>query len=362
MFKHGVLITCLVWLALAVNGCTPATQPLPKVFKQWPRAKSPEEMGWGVSEDALPRLSIKETAAHPCEDAMWIFMARYAEITGDQALMGKVLGQFDTLFSSEGQALISREPLADHSVFGAVPMELYLHTRDPRYLAMGQAIADQQWAFPDADNLSGETRFSLEDMYTITLLQVQAYRATGESMYLDRAALHMVACLNRLQRPNGLFYHDPDFPYFFGRGNGWVAAGLTELLLQLPRSHPQYARVFEGYLTMMRSLLSYQDDDGLWHQLIDYKQSYKETSCTAMFTYAMAQGVKQGWLSEDEYGLAARNSWLALASRVDEDGLLEGVAIDTPPRDGLEYYLTRPKEKGNAYGQVAMLWCIVALL
>jgi unsaturated rhamnogalacturonyl hydrolase len=109
-------------------------------------------------------------------------------------------------------------------------------------------------------------------------------------------------------------------------------------------------------------MLSYQDDDGLWHQLIDYKQSYKETSCTAMFTYAFVQGVKRGWLSEDEYGLAVRNSWLALADRVDEHGQLEGVCAETLPRDSLEYYLTRPKEKGNVYGQVAMLWCIVALL
>jgi len=362
MFKNGIMIACLVGVGLIMGGCVPAQKSLPKVFKQWPKAKSPEEMGWGVSEDILPRLGIKKTTAHPCEDAMWVFMARYAEVKEDQALMGKVLGQFDNLLTAEGQALISKEPLADHSVFGAVPLELYLHTHDPRYLEMGQTVADRQWTSPDANNLSGETRFSLLDMYAITLLQVQAYRATGDSMYLDRAARHMVACLNRLQRPNGLFYHDPDFPYFFGRGNGWAAVGLTELLLQLPESHPQHARVFEGYLKMMTSLLSYQDDDGLWHQLIDYKQSYKETSCTAMFTYAFVQGVKRGWLSEDEYGLAVRNSWLALADRVDEQGQLEGVCGDTPPRDSLEYYLTRPKEKGNAYGQVAMLWCIVVLL
>ncbi len=59
---------------------------------------------------------------------------------------------------------------------------------------------------------------------------------------------------------------------------------------------------------------------------------------------------------------AGERSIATMADRVDEHGQLEGVCAETLPRDSLEYYLTRPKEKGNVYGQVAMLWCIVALL
>ncbi len=46
-----------------------------------------------------------------------------------------------------------------------------------------------------------------------------------------------------------------------------------------------------------------QDPDGMWHQLIDEPASYKETSGTAMFTYAMLVGVKHGWLDKKTYGL-----------------------------------------------------------
>lgn len=363
MWRQGKMLAGFLFLGIMiVCGCAPTSRRLPKVFRSWPDQKSPEKVGQKVSEEILPRLKIDRKRVHYCEDAMWVFMARYASKTKDETLMAKVIGQFDNMLTPEGEALISWERHVDHSIFGIVPLELYTQTQDPRYLAMGKKVADRQWEFPDANGLSGETRFWIDDMYMITILQVQAYRATGDTVYLDRAALEMEAYLDRLQRPNGLFYHAPDVPFFWGRGNGWVAAGMTELLSVLPKDHPRYARVFEGYQSMMASLLSYQDDDGMWHQLIDSKQSYKESSGTAMFTYAMIMGVKNGWLIADAYGLAARSGWLALADRVNDQGELSDVCVGTSRRNDLEYYLTRPKKTGDAHGQEALLWCVVALL
>ena len=56
----------------------------------------------------------------------------------------------------------------------------------------------------------------------ITVLQTQAYRATGNRKYIDRAAREMKMYMDTLQRDNGLFYHAADVPsknllYFFGR-------------------------------------------------------------------------------------------------------------------------------------------------
>jgi rhamnogalacturonyl hydrolase YesR len=65
----------------------------------------------------------------------------------------------------------------------------------------------------------------------------------------------MSTYLDKLQQPNGLFYHGPDVPFFWGRGDGWVAAGMTEMLRSLPKKHPQYARIMAGYQKMMKSLL-----------------------------------------------------------------------------------------------------------
>lgn len=53
----------------------------------------------------------------------------------------------------------------------------------------------------------------------------QAYWATGDKKYLDRAALEMVAYLDKLQQPNGPFYHVPDVPLFWdGATAGWRPA------------------------------------------------------------------------------------------------------------------------------------------
>ncbi len=362
MLRHGKMIVPLILGVVVMSGCGQPSRPMAKAFKQWPDDASPKLVGQRVSQEILPRLYVTRKGAHHCTDAMWVFMVRYAKITEDQSLTDKLIGQFDNMLTPEGGALISEVRHVTHSLFGIVPLELYSVTQDPRMLAMGKTMADRQWEFPDANGLSGETRLWIDDMYMITMLQVQAFRATRDPVYLDRAALEMTAYLDRLQRPNGLFYHGPDAPFFWGRGNGWVAAGMAELLLELPRAHPRYAQVREGYLKMMASLLSYQDDDGMWHQLIDSKQSYKESSCTAMFTYAMILGVKNEWLPTDEYGLAARNGWLALTDRVDEQGRLEDVCVGTGKRDSLAYYLDRPTKTGEAHGQAALLWCIVALL
>jgi rhamnogalacturonyl hydrolase YesR len=192
---------------------------------------------------------------------------------------------------------------------------------------------------------------------------VQAYRATRNKVYLDRAALEMAAYLNKLQKPNGLFFHGLEIPFYWGRGNGWVAGGMSELLTDLPKNHPQRARIMEGYHTMMASLLKYQDADGAWHQLIDHPESYQESSATAMFTYAMITGVKKGWLKDKAYAQGARTGWLAIVNKfMDEGGLMDKVCKGTGQKNSLDFYLTRPTEKGNPHGQAPALWCVNALL
>ena len=160
--------------------------------------------------------------------------------------------------------------------------------------------------------LSWHTRYWLDDMYMIPALETQAYRATGDMRYLDRASREAVAYRTRLQQPNGLIYHAPDVPYYWGRGDGWFAAGMSELLSALPANHPNRASILASYRKMMATLLQHQDADGMWHELIDDPQSFAETSCTGMFAFAFITGVKNGWLDEKTYGPAARKAWLKL--------------------------------------------------
>ncbi len=349
---------------LIVLGLAGAATAQRKEFTGWPAGASPQEIGKKIVQDMLPRWIPNGPGVHYAEDSTWYSALEFAKLTHDQAMTAALVKRYDPWRTEAGQQkLISWQLHVDHNIFGIVPLELYIRTKDPQYLPLGKKLADQQWQNPTPEGLSPETRFWIDDMYMITILQVQAYRATGDKVYLDRAALEMVAYLDKLQKPNGLFYHGPEFPFFWGRGNGWVAGGMSELLSELPKNHPKRARILEGYHTMMASLLKYQDADGVWHQLIDHPESYQESSSTAMFTFAMITGVKQGWLPAKTYAQAARKGWLGLNKLfVDKDGLVDKVCVGTGQTNSLEFYLNRPTQKGNPHGQAPVLWCVNALL
>jgi rhamnogalacturonyl hydrolase YesR len=239
---------------------------------------------------------------------------------------------------------------------------------------MGKAIADKQWGTPEGPHvkpesqgyadrgLTWQTRMWIDDMFMITAVQSQAYRATGDKAYIDRAAREMVVYLDSLQQPNGLFYHAPDVPYFWGRGDGWMAAGMSELLRSLPKDNPHRARIMKGYKTMMASLLKYQAPDGMWRQLIDDPEAWPETSATGMFTFAMITGVKNGWLNAATYGPAARKAWLALVKYIDENADVREVCEGTNKKNDRQYYLDRGRITGDMHGQAPVLWCATALL
>jgi unsaturated rhamnogalacturonyl hydrolase len=361
---NRIVCTMIVWVTAGILtvGCVAQGASQPSAFTDWPAGASPLEIGKKLSENLLPRWQITKPAVHYAEDSAWMTALKFAALTNDEELKTKLVRRFDTILDPNGRKLISMERHVDHTIFGIVPLEIYMQTKDKRYLEIGRMLADRQWEYPDANGLSGETRFWIDDMYMITILQVQAFRATGDKVYLDRAALEMEAYLDKLQQPNGLFFHGPKFPFFWGRGNGWVAGGMTELLSELPAEHPKQARIMDGYKKMMAALLKYQDMDGMWHQLIDHPESYKETSSTAMFTYAFITGVKKGWLTDPAYATAARKAWLALQNYIDADGNVDQVCVGTGQTNDLNFYLTRPTRKGDPHGQAPVLWCAVALL
>lgn len=357
--------TCLL-LATGVlftaTSCRTAEKP---VFANLPADASPEEVGKRVAENFVARSLEFQTNARPYviypEVCAWYGSLQVAHLTGDKELEKRLIEKFQPLMTTESDH-VSRTNHVDYHVFGVVPFEIYMLTRDPKYLELGKSFADSQWAQTTPDGITAEARYWIDDMYMITAVQVQAYRATGEAKYIDRAALTMSAYLDKLQQPNGLFYHAPDSPFFWSRGNGWVAAGITELLRSLPENHPQRARILQGYRKMMAALLQYQGDDGLWRQLIDHPEAWPETSGSGMFAFAMVTGVKNGWLDAKTYGSAARKAWLGLASRLDQNANVNNVCEGTNKGQSVQYYLARKRNIGDLHGQAPILWTASALL
>lgn len=380
--RMTLAVMCFIALATPIMRAAPAKFD----FGPWPKGKSPREVGKRVAERfvATPHTNFgrptpPRSITYP-ETCAWHGALTFAKLAQDKELTKKLVARFEPLFG-EKASLIPTAHHVDPSVFGAVPLELYIQTRDARYLTIGKRIADRQWEPPTAerlaslkpedrqrveqavkDGLSQQTRFWIDDMYMITALQAQAYRATGDRAYIDRAAREMVVYLDKLQQPNGLFYHAPDAPFFWGRGNGWMAAGMAELLRSLPQDHPQRARIMDGFRKMMATLLKLQDEAGMWRQLLDRPESWPETSCAGMFTFAMATGVKNGWLDAKTYGAAARKGWLALVNYINENADIGEVCEGTNKKNDYQYYLDRKRNVGDLHGQAPVLWSASAFL
>jgi rhamnogalacturonyl hydrolase YesR len=364
---------------LAVIGCLSAGLSLEAAAqgKGWddlPPNARPQKLGQLMSERFIAlnkHVLWNNQCINYMEVCNWLGALRYAEKVGDRELIRKLQDRFEPLFTVEKDIL--PPPLnVDLCMFGCLPLEFYKVNRDKRYYDLGMSYADAQWTLPpDATDeqktwmgkgFSWHTRLWIDDMYMITILQTQAYLTTGEQKYIDRAAKEMVMYLDSLQRPNGLFYHAPDVPFYWGRGNGWMAAGMTELLKALPAKHPDRKRIMKGYLLMMENLKKSLWGSGIWTQLVDDPACWEETSGSAMFTYAMLTGVKAGWLKAKEYKPVAKQAWITLAGYVNPEGDISQVCVGTNKKSDRQYYYNRPRSTGDYHGQAAMLWCVNALL
>lgn len=134
------------------------------------------------------------------------------------------------------------------------------------------------------------------------------------------------------------------------------------MLSVLPASNVHYASILSGYLKMMDALRAYQTPDGMWRQLVDNDADWKETSCTAMFGYAIALGTGKGLLPRPDFEPVIQKAWLALTEYIDEEGRLTEVCAGTGQKDDVAFYLARPRVTGDLHGQAGLLWFVHALL
>lgn len=322
--------------------------------------------------DANPQPTREITYPETCA---WLGALRYAEKTGDTLLVNQLEQRFLPIVGEERRL----QPLpdhVDHSVFGTIPLQLYILKGNPLYHSMGKWYADAQWNLPVTNDekraakdkeysdkgLSWQTRYWIDDMFMISALQGQAYRATGDKKYIDRAAHEMVDYLGKIQCPNGLFYHAEDAPFHWCRGNGWMAAGMTELLSLLPEDNQNRDAIMNSFRKMMETLAGYQKSDGLWAQLVDDPTVWSETSGSAMFLYAMISGVKNGWLPAKKYMPIIEKGWKGLVSHINSEGDIDGVCEGTNRTNDRDFYLNRRTLPGNMHGQAPVIWCATAMI
>ena len=311
--------------------------------------------------------------------SLWLNALKFARNSGNKELEQKLIDKFEPFFGPKKDKC-SKANHVDFSVFGSVPLMIAELNGDPRAASLGLRYADHQWEEPDpsdpgdcgnadyetqmqylSEGFSPQSRFWIEDMYMMTTLQVEAWRLTGKSGYIERMARQMDVYLQKMQLPCGLFNHAAAAPFKWGRGNGWVSGGMPALLEVLSDDNPHKPAILSSYRKMAAALLEYQHPSGLWGQLVD-GDAWDESSCSAMFTFCLLKGVQNGWLLSDVYGPAARKAWLALCAKIDEFGNVGDVGAGINCGTSREFYLACPKVNGAPHGQAALLWCCQTLV
>jgi rhamnogalacturonyl hydrolase YesR len=290
----------------------------------------------------------------------------YSELTGNTGLKNSVITAYQPYYTGQQTP---PEGDVDKNVFGILPFELYRQTGDTNYLPLAQHLADLEFASPRPDGLSSYTRtqFWIDDLYMIGSLQAQAYKSTADMNYANHAVTQLLGYMGEvvdLQQPNGLFYHTTGAPIHWGRGNGWVAAAMTEVLSCLPEDDPNRPLLFTKYQNMMAGLVACQGASGMWYQVLDRgsdPRNWPETSCTGIFVFALATGVKEGWLPEVPYKKAALDGWAALANYVDSQGRPLHYCMWMSQSSTVQYYLDRPREDWLQHGQAPVIWAATAI-
>lgn len=153
----------------------------------------------------------------------------------------------------------------------------------------------------------------------------KAMREYTWTAYSIPSANKQITKLGLWSPANGLFFRDPTYfnasspngsPVFWGRGNSWAIASMARSLEALPQGHP-FAAEFGGKLVSMATALApLQGADGMWRaNLLDAAAiPNPETTGTAGFTYAMAWGIRHGWLDREVYTPVVYNAWAGLST------------------------------------------------
>lgn len=318
--------------------------------------------------------------------------------TGDQQYLEYIESNVARFVAPDGS--IRTYSLADYNLdqinTGKLLFGLYRETGDERYQQASHLLMRQLKAQPRTSEggfwHKGIYPFQmwLDGIYMAAPFYAQYARCFDDPAGLDDVA-HQILLIERHTHDakTGLYYHGWDesrrqkwanpqtgcSPHFWGRAVGWYAMALVDALDFLPASHRAGVRLRTILDRLIHSLTLVQDPaTHLWHQVLDRGGSegnYLEASASCMFVYAMAKGIRNGFLAP-KYLEAARRGYTGIIKHlveVDEDGQVTLTRIcqvaglgGEQQRDGsYEYYISEPVVANDPKGVGAFVLASVEM-
>lgn len=235
---------------------------------------------------------------------------------------------------------VSGSILSGHLLFG----ELAGRTQKPAYLKAAQAAADLGFDESGAMREAMPHHLEMSDsVFMGTPILTQVGRLTGQHRYHDMALRHLKFMVDLNLRKDGLHQHSPVDPQHtaWGRGNGFPALGTALALSDLPDNSPHRDQMLKIFRDHLHAMLKHQDEMGMWHQVVDHHESYREFTVTCMTTFAITRGLRRGWLPRKRYEQRVQAAWEAIKSRIGPDGNLVDVCTGTGKQKNLRDYFDR---------------------
>jgi len=158
-------------------------------------------------------------------------------------------------------------------------------------------------------------------------------------------------------------------PEAWGRSMGWYAMALVDVLDWFPADRPDRPELVRALNRTAKAIVAYQDKKtSLWWQVLDkgaQKGNFAEASASCMFVYALAKGVRMGYLPQADLSSAQRG-WSAIQATfvtTGADGMTSlngtvkvGGLGGSPYRSGtFDYYIGEKTIANDAKGVGAFL-------
>ncbi len=266
--------------------------------------------------------------------------------------------------------ILNFHALDDCGSIGAALVKTYQVNNNDKYLPLieriDEHVSKNQFRLKDGTLARHRPQYQsiwADDLYMSVPFLANMGAFTGKKKYFDDAAKQILQMADRLYvAEKELFDHgwsvssaeyDPHF--FWARANGWTLMAMAELLELMPQTHKKRDDILHLYRSLVRSLANLQDGTGFWHNLLDKPNTFTETSATAMFTFAIAKGINEGWINH-VYGPVAITGWNAINTRILENGAVDGTVEGTTFAHDNTYYFHRGRSIHATHGYGPVLY------
>jgi rhamnogalacturonyl hydrolase YesR len=275
------------------------------------------------------------------QGAFWVGMTRLADVSGKKRFARAILAMGAANQWMPGKRLLH----ADDHVIAQGYLWAARHGAGEAAIAPLRANFDSILANPPIDHLSFVPSKDYEStpclrrwcwcdaLFMSPPAWVELAKQTGDDRYTRFAMAEFWATTDFLFDPvEKLYFRDSRFferrddqgrKQFWSRGNGWVFAGIANILEVLPDGDVNRPRLESLFRDMARKLKALQKPDGYWPpSLLAPENSPAETSGTGFYVYGFAWGIDHGLLDAAEYRPAIDRGWAALTRAVAKDGRL----------------------------------------